>query len=71
VSNEIIPALGEGADERPVGFLARNIVHETQLLRDQLLERPRRRRRRAMIIAILGFAMALVGAGFVMFTALA
>jgi hypothetical protein len=71
VSNETIPALGGGADDAPANRTTRNALHEAFLLREQLLERPRRPRQAATIGAVLLAAVVLVTAGFVMFTALA
>jgi hypothetical protein len=71
VSNEITPAVGAGADETGRNWTTRNIVYETQLLREMLLEPPRPPRRTALAVAVLVFAVALVVAGFAVFAALA
>jgi hypothetical protein len=71
VSNEISPALGGGADQAPADRTARNGFHEAFLLREQLLERPRRPRQAAIIVAVVLIAVVLVTTGFVMFATLA
>jgi hypothetical protein len=67
VSNEITPALGKESGDAS----GRNIVHETQLLREQLLEPPRPQWQSAAVIAVCAFALLLIAAGFAMFAALA
>jgi hypothetical protein len=71
VNNETMPALGGGADETGQEWTARNIVHETQLLREMLLVPPRTQRNTAVVVALLALAIAMVTAGFAVFAALA
>jgi hypothetical protein len=75
VSNEIRPALGEGANaaggDQPRHSGSRNGLHETYLLRERLLEPPRRPWQTATIVAVCALAIALITAGFAMFAMLA
>jgi hypothetical protein len=78
VSNEIRPALGEGANaaggDQPRHSGSRNALnglHETYLLRERLLEPPRRPWQTATIVAVCALAIALITAGFAMFAMLA
>jgi len=71
VSNEIIPVRGGGADETGQDRTARNIVRETQLLREMLLVPARTQHNTALVVAALVLAVTLVVAGFTVFAALA